>query len=445
MTQLKKSSILLLLFAFTGCTNSWMEEKKDPLPGERIPILSSTQTLGKLGLHTPQLPATIQNKTWPSMALGVMEYPNPALLQNLAEEMRFKMRAANKNLAVVTTPVVANNTLFTLEPTGEVVAFDWQTGQEKWRNKQLFEPDSFWSERYYSGGLLYYAGILYVTSGSDRVVALEADTGQIKWSHKLNGLSRAIPVIISGTLVLQTIEGSAYGLDLNNGNIKWLHWSSGTEVSILSSSYAIANGDLALLQFTDQGVAAYDAKRHKEVWARSFTDITYGDFSSTEHFTNYTPAYSNGILYTYGKNVLAAIKSTTADILWKIPLAISAPIMVSGDTIYALAKQNGNYILVAIHKTNGSISWITELSPHNDTKQNLVFNSPFVAGSLVGLADNQGNLRWFNAINGQYQNSLNIDKDVYTRPIVVDNTLLVTSANGNIVRYAARGKNERLP
>lgn len=114
-------------------------------------------------------------------------------------------------------PVVVDGTMFLAvrtsgyeESDGYVVAYDANTGEQKWRRDDLSRPDN----------PTVIDGTIYVgTQGSgdddDESNALDAETGETKW--KLTGHPFSTPVIIDGRVY--TGAGSAH--DTETGDVIW--------------------------------------------------------------------------------------------------------------------------------------------------------------------------------------------------------------------------------
>lgn len=76
----------------------------------------------------------------------------------------------------------------------------------------------------FTGGVLVepvLAGNLVLVGAGENLVALEAQTGSVRWQKKLGGLIEAAPIVAGGTVYATSWEGSVHALRLADGESLW--------------------------------------------------------------------------------------------------------------------------------------------------------------------------------------------------------------------------------
>ncbi|BDC98749.1 PQQ-binding-like beta-propeller repeat protein [Persicobacter psychrovividus] len=110
-------------------------------------------------------------------------------------------------------PTASNNTIYFGTPMRFVFAVDSETGKEKWK----FELGAS-----ISGAPTIYKDKIYVgqQGGEDEFYCLDAKTGDLIWSQKVDWVWGSATVS-DGMVYVPGIDGYAWALDANNGQIVW--------------------------------------------------------------------------------------------------------------------------------------------------------------------------------------------------------------------------------
>lgn len=103
----------------------------------------------------------------------------------------------------ISSPTVADGTVYIGDNTGTVYARDVQDGSIVWE----FDTNGrIWSSPTVADGRVF------VGSSDERVYALDATTGRKQWASEIGTVSRSSPTVVDGTLFVQA-SGGLYALD----------------------------------------------------------------------------------------------------------------------------------------------------------------------------------------------------------------------------------------
>ena len=156
---------------------------------------------------------------------GVFPSDGPTTLSELVWTFKTDVR----NVGFVSSPAIADGVVYVGSEDGRLYALDAATGQEKWS----FKTDG---EVYSSPAVA--GGMVYVGSGDERLYALDARTGQEKWTFQTDDGVYSSPAVAGGMIYIGSFDGRLYALDARTGQEKW-SFKTGSQVL---SSPAVAGG-----------------------------------------------------------------------------------------------------------------------------------------------------------------------------------------------------------
>jgi alcohol dehydrogenase (cytochrome c) len=147
----------------------------------------------------------------------------------------------HKNMGSHVTPLAVDGAVYTASNPSTVWKLDGATGKRLW----AFVPDldeavvarSFFA---HTRGLAVGDGRVYMGTADGRIIAIDDLTGEVAWQKQVvdstketAGFSGAATFVSSDLLVIgqnggeYPVEGKIFGIDPNNGNIKWTFYTTG--------------------------------------------------------------------------------------------------------------------------------------------------------------------------------------------------------------------------
>jgi len=156
-------------------------------------------------------------------------------------------------------PAVVNGVVYTIGMDAALAnsylyALDAATGQVKWQ-KNI--PDV-------NGSPTVVNGVVYIGTGSHRVFALNAETGQDIWQAEVGWWVQSAPIVAGDILYVTVGDGSLAAIDVASGNLLWEHglYPNG---ALGGLSPAVAN-DMVFAVDVVGRVYALDAKTGETKW-----------------------------------------------------------------------------------------------------------------------------------------------------------------------------------
>ncbi len=219
--------VLCLTMVLTGC--AWMgKAPPPPLPGKRVSVenydskLKPDPSLTKKPLI---LPSFSENESWAqsggnaSHNMGGVEIKVP--LSHLWSKSIGNGSSIQNRL--LSSPVMENNKIFTLDTSFLVTCFDFKTGERLWEESVASETRRAVG---LGGGIAVASGHVVITTAVGDVVCLNETTGAMEWRVCLNYPQRSAPTIFDNTVYVLSLQNILTALDLQTGEKKWIHAGS---------------------------------------------------------------------------------------------------------------------------------------------------------------------------------------------------------------------------
>jgi PQQ-like domain len=214
----------------------------------------------------------------------------------------------------LTSVVMAHGTVYATVAIGNnkgmVYALNAATGDVRW---------TFPTEGNIFSRPVVANGALYVGSDDHDVYALDAATGRVRWVRATGGVVVSGPAVASGTVYVGSGDDKVYALDTVTGHIRWVHATGGP----VKSSPAVA-GDTIYIGSGDDKVYALNAANGQLRWA--FTTGN-GILSS--------PLIAGGMVYIGSRDHnVYALSAATGRVRWSYQtgswIFFSSPVLADG-------------------------------------------------------------------------------------------------------------------
>ncbi|ELY68015.1 PQQ-binding-like beta-propeller repeat protein [Natrinema versiforme] len=224
------------------------------------------------------------------------------------------------------SPVAANGSVYAVVPDSDrVVALDASSGRIRWE-QTVGEPRSIGSNR-----PAVRDGTVYVSSRPGDVVAFDAETGDRRWSVRpephadsaLEYRNFSPPTVTDAGLVVPDREGVVL-LDRTDGSVRWEYVHDGNAPD---GSAAVADGTVFVTD-GEESLHAIDLENGTREWTAEYSPDT-------------DPVVADGVVYLgYQISELVAIDAETGDRRWTYEGSTYFTQPIVGDGVmYVLADE----------------------------------------------------------------------------------------------------------
>jgi outer membrane protein assembly factor BamB len=199
-------------------------------------------------------------------------------------------------------------------------------------------------------------GQVYVGSDDGHLYAIEPEQGTIRWSAKLRGAIEHSPEISPDDLFVATAADRVFALDASDGKIRWQYERDPPEGFTIHGNAAPRRmGDVVYAGFSDGYLVALRAASGELVWSRSLA-------AASEQFVDVdaTPLIDGGQLYAASfSGGIYGLRGKDGEVLWHTLIDGTSALALGAGNLYAVSAREG----VAALSRQGNILWRQGL-PH---------------------------------------------------------------------------------
>jgi len=424
-----------LALALGGCGGS---DEKKPITGTRVPVLQLDRKIeADSGLRGAPvaLPPAATNPAWPQ-AGGLTDHAMGHLALSAAPHRTWSSSigsGSEGSTRLVSTPVVADGKVFALDTDSRASAYEAATGRQLWRTD--LRPETA-SGAVRNGGVSWDAGRLYAGTGDAEVLALDATSGTIAWRRKVSAPVRGAPTVISGRVIVITIDNQTTALSAEDGAPVWSHTGILETAGLLGAASAAADRTVAVVPYSSGELFALRVENGRPLWSDNLATVRRAGALSSMTDIEGLPVIDSGQVLAIGHSGrMAAIEARTGTRQWEQELGGVDTPWPAGRSVFILTNDNQ---VVALDRTSGRVRWVAALERYvdpEDRSEPIVYRGPVLAGGLLWLTSSTGKLLGLSPDDGQTSQQIELPGPTLLPPVVADSTLYVLTDDGTLAAY----------
>ncbi|MBY0558630.1 PQQ-binding-like beta-propeller repeat protein [Hyphomicrobium sp.] len=402
------------------------KEKQTPLPGRRIPIVETTESISAnlADANGPiVIPSPRTNDSWaqpggePGNAPGNLAL-NGALRQTWSASAG---EGSSKTGRVTASPIIFDGRIYTLDAAANVAAFSL-SGSSVF--KISTKPDTTVGLGGYGGGLAAENGRLYVANGYGVVAALDPATGKSIWTKSLDVPVRAAPTASGDRLYVITIDGKFFCLNGVDGAEIWSARGLPQSASLMTSASPAVDQDVVVVPYPSGDIMAFKLADGSTVWTENLSRTRQtSQIASMSDVAR--PAIENGTVFAIGHaGRMIATHSKTGERQWSANIPGSEPPCVVGDAVYVV-DTGGR--LMALTRKDGKTRWTTQLPAAKS------YSGPVMAAGTLWLVSSKGDVVSVDAATGKVGGQMSVGDTVYIPPIVAQGRMFVLTDSAKLI------------
>ena len=333
------------------------------------------------------------------------------------------------------TPAIVGDLIFVSTDSGEIVALEANSGDTKWK-RDIGSPSD--SAPAVAGDLVYLG------TRDHRVLALDQHAGELRWENNLGNIVLGSPIVSNGTLYIGSTNGELAALDAATGMFRWSADANGWVVS-----HPVTDGSVvAAASLGERFVTADPETGRRRLVFYSGTPVAGGPVMADGRAFFVT---NRGGVWAVDPSAISRPFSRFAYVAkfnffaWRLrsdpPRQTGALWVASagGKVKHSPAYTKGNLLVVnesgkvtAFNGADGSTAWETRLDGE-------VVADPVVAGDTVALGTADGALHGLNVDTGSLRWTHDLgDYPMSAAPSVSGRTLFVPTVDGKLMALQGR-------
>lgn len=440
-TTLRNGILLALTVALAACSGNSKKprNKYDDEGRERIPILSSTQTLSAdsaiSGLSVV-LPRPYRNGNWAiTGGNAAHRVQHLELADTLSVAWRRKIGAGNdKYERMVSGPVAAEGRVYAVDVKGGVTAVSLSDGREIWKNK--LDDNDERSDVGFGGGAAFSGGKLFVTSGYGFLVALDAASGQELWRYSGIVPFRGAPTASGNRVFAITHDNQMLAFNANDGSLIWDQVGIAETAGMLGAATPAYDGTALVAALSSGELIALRGANGRILWQDALSSSRRLTPLATLSDIDGEPVIDRGKVYAISHaGSMVAIDMRTGERSWEADIAgVNMP-WVAGDFAFVTTIDSQ---VVAVSLGDGRVRWVSQLQRFMDQEKRrdlIKWNGPILAGDRLLVTSSHGYALSLSPYTGEVLSGVELSAGSSVAPIVVDGTFIVLTNSGELVAY----------
>lgn len=410
----------------TACADN---KKYAPKEGRISVATALDPALPKIAGKSPVIAGKTEKVTiWPqSHATGQNLIPHSSISNDPQQIWSTSIGdGLNSNRWKLSEPVVSNGIIYVLDADFNLSAVQLKDGKRLWKKSLgLKKPTAVRNV-----GLAYSYDKLFAVSGNGTVVCTDLN-GETVWKKEMGLAFRSAPTIYQNKIYLIAADNQLVLLDTKNGSEIWRYRAMPVTTNLLGMGTPAIYKTTAVVPFSNGEVIAFNAGTSDVIWSEYLSSSrAYNRISELTHILA-SPVIEDGVVYLIGNaNKTGAYDLKTGAEKWMMPMGGNSTPAISGNTLFFINNQN---VLVALDKKSGKLFWDLALKSH-EKKGGKLWKGPLLVGENAIVVSSSGDVVFVDLKSGQ--ETKRFETDPYSvAPIVVDDTLIFLTDEGDLVAY----------
>ena len=429
---------------------------------ERISILELSETLTVVAPTSPELivlPDPYVNTDWPQAGGNVqhvVQHTGASGDLDKAWSVNVGTGSGRKG-RVVAPPVIANGMIYTLDARYKVSAIKESSGNKVWDFKvegiereatrvgktsfidRIKDPLTFTDgdgtdKEGVGGGVAYANGTLFIASGLGKMVALDAETGDLIWSRETRVPLNSVPTVDNGRVFVISDDNELFALNSNTGDVIWSYQGIIETASMLTAPAPAVVDDVVIAPFSSGELVALRVQNGGVLWQDALSSTARLTPLASLNDISGGPAVADGyVIATAQSGVMTAFDLRTGQRVWSQPAGSLSIPLIAGDVVFT-ATTTGQ--VAALSKLDGTVLWIQQLENFKNAKkrkERTVWTGPILAGNRLLVASSRGDVAILDPRSGSVLKDMKVNGGVFVPPVIANETVYILTDDAKLV------------
>ena len=429
---------------------------------QRISILELSETLTLAAPMPPEqiiIPDPYVNTDWPQTGGNVehvVQHTGATGPLDRAWSVDIGEGSGRKG-RIVAPPIIAGGKIFTVDARYTVSAFDEQSGNELWDFKveavkrestregktsfmdRIRDPLTFTDgdgsdKEGVGGGLAFADNTVFVSSGLGKMVALDAQTGELKWARQTRVPLNSAPTVHNGRVFVISDDNELFALNSNTGEVLWSYQGIIETASMLTAPAPAVVDDVVVAPFSSGELIALRVQNGGVLWQDSLSSTARLTPLASLNDIAGGPAVADGyVIATAQSGVMTAFDLRTGQRVWSQPAGSLSIPLIAGDVVFT-ATTTGQ--ISALSKLDGTVLWIKQLENFKNEKkrkERTVWTGPILAGNRLVVGSSRGDVKMLDPRSGEIVKEMSVKAPLFVPPVIANETVYLLTDEAKLV------------
>lgn len=357
------------------------------------------------------LSCSSEDNTEPPTPLSKIEQPLPVRV-----DWKTNTGAGIESASYNMRPLLVQNQIYSVNTEGLVKSIDTESGKVNWSAETEVAAIT---------GLAGTSEVILASSqdGDLNAFNILPDGLQLRWSIRLKGEVRALPLIADQQVFVRTVDGRLSALSVSDGSIQWTVTRRVPALSLTGNSQPLVKGNLVIAGFDDGKISAFNRADGRTVWETTVSHPT--GRTEIERLVDIDGQFiiEDGIIFVSSyQGKLAAVQAIDGSVLWSRNFSSYQSIVADEDALY-LSSDNSH--IWSIDRRTGSAFWKQE------ALQARKITAPLIIGDNLVVADLEGYVHWLDKSDGTLRGRVKpTDSRYIAQPLEWNNKIVVIDSEG---------------
>ena len=431
---------LVALLATGGCGILKKGKPRTAVLGERVPILTSENDASiepSIADVQVLLPAAVANDTWSQPGgNSAKSMGHLALGGSPIRVWEARIAGVTKSERLAASPVVSGGTLYAMDTTGTVHAFDSATGAKRWSVSFGGDGKKKQGRIAFGGGVSVDGAMVYATNGLGDVAALNASNGSTVWKKRPGGPLRGAPSVAGGSIYAMSQDNQIFALNAADGTTQWTEAAAVQTAGVFGVAAPAVAQATVVSGFSSGDLIAYRYENGRTLWGDALSRTSVNTSVSTLSDIDADPVIDQGRVFAIGQGGrMVSLELVTGQRIWELNVAgISTP-WVAGEWVFVVTDEAK---VLCVARATGKVRWVSQLQRYRKNKAKngpVSWTGPVLAGERLILANSEGGLSYVSPADGKVVSSANVGAPVFLPPVVANSTLYILDNSGRISAF----------
>ena len=270
-------------------------------------------------------------------------------------------------------------------------------------------------------------GLVLVGGGKGEMLALNLDTGQLRWKVTLTSEVTGQLLAVPGIVIARTGDGNVHGLDAANGSRKWLYTRSLPALSLRGSGGMVVRDNVMYAGFPGGKLVALNPANGAQLWEATVA-VPRGatELERVADVMGNPVVDGNQVCAVAYQGRVACFDRRNGSLLWARDTSSNSGLAMDERNVYVTDDKDA---ITAYDKASGRPGW------RQDKLARRQVTAPLALGAWVVVADVEGVVHVLSSDDGSFVARAKLGSSVHTAPVDIGPGFAVQTTKGSIVAF----------